>query len=784
MKSTTRGARTHPLTCTGMMSSSDSVVQEDESRGRGGRNENGEGQRGREGGGGGGGGEEEGPNTGETEDRNRLIVLRSPFRDRNSKERSVTECRATLSLRMYSTKVDKSTGECSRWHLEIIQGRHFPSIGTEHTAAVNSPPNSSVVSRRELGDGSAVDTKTVPSDDAVMQHQGLGDQRHIVEVEVEGAGRDLGSLCTAVCEVLWKGSVGNTATSHTSSSRLLSMGRSAISNAREGQQSDGANSVDTTADALDGREGVHKKPAFNVLPTVLSTWVHIGCTSSVDIGDGTGDYLFTGKVKGSTGSLFDLPPICMPHSQRHSSSNINIMTDRGEVSVGEWVPRNHLTRPTPNLTTSKKLCITMRTIAYTVRCWMMLLKKARKRPGGALLRHRHDMQKLLLEAEECERHFMFREDIRMRSYGMHEEHLKYRDLARDQIVIYQQFNRLMSLITCPTRTLSRLLFFMGSALNSGGIRVTCLDTAENLDSPRSMLEVFIVPVIYPEDEEEMKRHVSAVSSACRTHRGLTPIVELSMHDVSGYTADGFSMEMTRTAMVIMERNENYPTLTEYLSRKHTFTDCELVRTFITVLQGLVGLHSQGVIHRNLHEGAVFVPPVPPLSSTVRTINGVTHLNNPVCRIGEFWFLENPRAIGCEYSKGRADWGDRSSAPPEARGGYQVSTASDVYAFGLCVLKWIKCLDRRTSPDVCVTQDAAQLERKRLPKIATKSAMLGVLTSGVLLPPNSPLRNLINLVPSRWDAHSWVYQLLHMCLQEDPTLRGAAKDVLAFMQSIH
>jgi serine/threonine protein kinase len=62
-------------------------------------------------------------------------------------------------------------------------------------------------------------------------------------------------------------------------------------------------------------------------------------------------------------------------------------------------------------------------------------------------------------------------------------------------------------------------------------------------------------------------------------------------------------------------------------------------------------------------------------------------NKPVCELGDYWFLANPRKPGCKFSAGRADWGFTHTVPPEVLFNQAITDRSDIWAFGICVFNW-------------------------------------------------------------------------------------------------
>ena len=115
-----------------------------------------------------------------------------------------------------------------------------------------------------------------------------------------------------------------------------------------------------------------------------------------------------------------------------------------------------------------------------------------------------------------------------------------------------------------------------------------------------------------------------------------------------------------------------------------------------------------------------------------------------CRVGDYWFLYNPRSPGCSYSYGRADWGSRYTVPPEAVKQAEINEKSDIWAFGVCIYHWS-------------TGDQA------LPDLAVYK-----------------LPDLFKNIQARWGT--WVHTLLRMTLQLDPAQRATGKEIHQFLSS--
>ena len=94
--------------------------------------------------------------------------------------------------------------------------------------------------------------------------------------------------------------------------------------------------------------------------------------------------------------------------------------------------------------------------------------------------------------------------------------------------------------------------------------------------------------------------------------------------------------------------------------------------------------------------------------------------------------------------GRADWGAKSTVPPECRKGEIVTPKADVYAFVICIYKWVT--GGRTLPNM----------------------------------KQSNVEDLRAHIPLKWKR--WVHDLLRMCLQEDPNYRASSNDVYIYLSS--
>jgi len=716
--------------------------------------------------------------------------IRSALIERKRKDRTLgpvpSILKTTISLKLYSTHSNKTSGEPDKWRLELLRAHGLPK-------APKMPTSS------DVQDG-VRDTKKVPV------HK---------------------PLCSVVCEVLWRGPANFVHTKGIPLKKIVEedeheVEESLVVNDKVKQvvlavsdkdkqviPDPTEKAIHTSVDEMGGPVNSKHKVKTKTTTTTIDAWVSLGCTAEKSIPNSSAeDPRFGAKDAGNFSGVFDLPPVWIsigsgsPVSEKDSTK-----------SPGDWRPRNYLTRPHANAKKNKdgggaKLRFSI--VAHSVICFLRLQKIAHQNPDMSIVRRRMDVFRLLGHAEEEERRCMAREELNTRVHDISTEEEKYRLLADQQVIIAGKFSAVMNLIQCPTRTLSRLRFYMGGTLEGGGMRIMCQDPVHSSDSSRSIVELFIMPLMYPEDEEEMRRHVEGIAVVSRSNPVVMPVVEMSVHALKGFTSMGFVGFETRTAFTLVERNETKPTLCEYLRGLKDISDKNFHSIIVQILEGLAALHDEGIIHRNFHKDCVFIQkkttdnilpnrfsePVSERSSIILPYNesNTALLFNhdhdidqdivPECCIGDYWFLRSPRSPGCVYSQGRADWGDKSTAPPEVRGGFKISAVSDIYAFGLCVLQWSKCVNLPIDINLDKNTDSSHIAKKVNVKNIANDIMLGFGTTDTkLLPPNDPIKCLGSLANSRWGSNSWLQKMSRMMLQENPRHRATAKDILQFLKSV-
>lgn len=373
-----------------------------------------------------------------------------------------------------------------------------------------------------------------------------------------------------------------------------------------------------------------------------------------------------------------------------------------------------------------------------------------------------EMKRALMLSEERERKCFAREERLMMRYLIDVELVRTKPYLIEQIEFARIFSRLLQLIEGCPKILSRLRFMMGSPDVEGGCRIMCQDPANY-----KFLDVIAIPMLYPEDEEEYSVQLSALIG--KQHRNLVRVVDFSIHLARNFSFTGFASTSERMAITILERYDG-PNMLEYMKERwHHMDNTDFRMLLSQVINGLIGLHEEGILHRNLSPTCIVVE----LPAGMRRVKGgmagaksenvvekeekvddkgggaanlIATYKKTSARLGEYWFLFNPRKAGCEYSQGRSDWGNRITVPPECSTGQPVTEKGDVYAFGVCVYIWATAAVGKSFPDMQVTR----------------------------------IDQLKEMIPIKWG--SWVYTLLRMCLEKDPKKRAGSKEILSFLSS--
>mmetsp|Transcript_14287 Transcript_14287/g.14385 ORF Transcript_14287/g.14385 Transcript_14287/m.14385 type:complete len:360 (+) Transcript_14287:767-1846(+) len=341
-----------------------------------------------------------------------------------------------------------------------------------------------------------------------------------------------------------------------------------------------------------------------------------------------------------------------------------------------------------------------------------------------------------------------REDRRMMVVNMDLKLKKLKPKIEQQRVYARDFNLFQEHILLPPPLLSRVMFLLGEEMQGGGMKVICEDPTTKL-----RLELVLIPLLYPEDEEELNRHVKVLLG--RLHSSLLKVVEMSVHMVRAYTCNGLTAMDQRMAVVVLEAPTDaiYRPLLQYMIRyrsrrdkqhnkdekeeeivngRRVFDDADLRAALLQLSGALVALHRQGIIHRNINPDCL----------TVRDGEEL-HAQRLLVKLGDYWVLKNPRKAGCEYSYGRGDWGCRETAAPEVLQGLEITTKCDVWGLGICAYYWCNW---------GVYPSPLLLSQLRLQGITAFS----------------------QCIPLCWGE--WLSSLLFMCLQPSPSTRASAEKV--------
>ena len=223
---------------------------------------------------------------------------------------------------------------------------------------------------------------------------------------------------------------------------------------------------------------------------------------------------------------------------------------------------------------------------------------------------------------------------------------------------------------------------MGSDIDGGGTKIMTQDPAT-----KNFLDILSVPILYEEDEEFLVSQMQPLIG--KQHPNLVEIVDFSVHAARIYNLHGFSGINERVAIAVLQRYEGI-FMIDYMQKEWLQLNNDGFRALLhQIISGLEALHEEGIIHRNVHEKCVIVrTPFHIYSEDPEPDPKKRYMpSKPNLRVSDYWFLSNPRKAGCEYSMGRADWGNRGTAPPESLRGNTITDKADIWAFGCCVYHW-------------------------------------------------------------------------------------------------
>lgn len=373
------------------------------------------------------------------------------------------------------------------------------------------------------------------------------------------------------------------------------------------------------------------------------------------------------------------------------------------------------------------------------------------------------VRKALVEAEEVERKCMAREERRIHIHEREKATAMEAPFLVEQKLFEKNFSRLMQHLHDAPPILGRGRFLMSTLMKGGGTCTMCQDPASHKN-----VDVYSIPIMYDEDEEELDRQVQVMLG--RQHNSIMQILNFSFHQVLGFTMSGYASLNERVAMVVCGKDPSL-SLSEHIDQNyHSFTDNDFRVALMQVTNALMSVHRDGLVHRNIHPGAVHIKVKGAAAKSVgedddedddedgesdqdddasahtklTSVSVQSLRNRPTYILQDFWFLHNPRKSGCEFSMGRADWGSTTTLPPEALGGNIITDKSDIWGLGVSVYSW-----------------------------ATRGLLLNV-QDGKKFDFEEIAKNL----PLKWGG--WVLSLLKMCLERNPKYRASANDLYQFL----
>ena len=459
---------------------------------------------------------------------------------------------------------------------------------------------------------------------------------------------------------------------------------------------------------------------------IISKWVHCGDTKQ--------------KIKTANpvweredANLFDMPPVWTTHDIVGRGFRF------GRLKGGAWCARNILPDEKTVKKDAKKIrkgflpLKTLKRAAWAVYSICLMTLTSKESQYDEIMRI-IETNRIIMHQEETERAQMNIEEQKTRAVWIAGETLRSKPYLLVQSEFGKNFSRMLQMIEEPPRILARLRFMMGIPKEEG-VRITCQDP-----SNKAFVDVATISIMYPEDEDNLKRQLMLLIG--KHHRNMMKIVDYSIHNVRNYASTGFLAINERVAIAVLEKYDG-PTISEYLAQYSVSND-EYRILLSQVIYGILGCHEEGVLHRNFHPDCVVVEDPRRKIKGGMAVEGAAKVSSVNCRVGDYWFLYNPRSPGCPYSYGRADWGSRYTVPPEAIRQAEINEKSDIWAFGVCVYHWS-------------TGD------KQLPDLTVYK-----------------LPDLFNNIQARWGP--WVQTLLRMTLQLDSNQRATGKEIYQFLSS--
>eukprot|EP01038_Epipyxis_sp_PR26KG_P007086 gene7086-9671_t len=427
-----------------------------------------------------------------------------------------------------------------------------------------------------------------------------------------------------------------------------------------------------------------------------------------------------------------------------------------------------------------------------------------------------------IKMEEKDREYMTLEDMRGHELNMKTELVKCSELLEKQSEYCKNYMNICQGMISPSPIISRLRFMMGKELeNSSNQNMMIMTQDPSFDN--NFLYVIVIPLLTNNDEQYLMDSFRKILSITN-HSHILHFIDYNIYSLKSFNFHGFISKMDKVLMAIAAYYEGY-TVLKYLNKKYPFMfqtpqnnnrkihnnnnknnnndyiieyeTKEMMKEkndvlhdiLLQIVDGLISLHEVNVYHKNISPNFVIIE-FPKSKDNNNNNNNKKKSNrnhsnklintNIVCRIVDYWFLHNPRAVNCELSYGRADWGYIATRPPEVmsnnnnQNNYSVlkngsknnsshgktvlppldkppqsmsiiTDKSDIYGFGLCVYYWV--------------------------------------TGGLLPIPNlliTPLDQILLNIPLVWGK--WIHTLLRMCLSIQPHMRATAKEIQVFLIS--
>jgi serine/threonine protein kinase len=426
------------------------------------------------------------------------------------------------------------------------------------------------------------------------------------------------------------------------------------------------------------------------------------------------------------------------------------------------------------------------------------------------VQERLEMKRYLVNAEEIERKCMGQEERHLRTFLITTELKRSSSLVAKQTEYSRAFMRLLHLVQSPPNVLARLRFLMGEESKAGTRQTMCEDPATG-----AVFNVVSTPVLNAQDEQFMVSQMNGLFGVSCPN--LIKVVDFSIHQLRDFNDKGFSCVDERVAIGVMEYVEGESVM-KFLDRNWDTVSNDTFREILRqIMFGLSSLHKAGVLHRNVHPDAVAIETPDRVRNTEkRKLNGNSRSLNLssltkaksgsakvlqaklVCRLGDYWFLHNPRNVGCEASLGRSNWGSKMTAPPEGLfvKSYKTETnllPSDRVQFAVAAK--MSCLDAVEAQSVSplsihnMTTLKQTIINERSDVFAFGVCVYFWATKGLhkSVPLHSGYSNnnvnfpvLHQAVPLKWKT--WLHSLLDMCLQTDSTNRATSSEILQFLSS--